>query len=58
MMALMEAGSDLQREAPEKLKALCPKEVLVAGRFSWLEARDHVWWEEDGPEKRLQRYGG
>ena len=57
-MALMEAGSDLQREAPEKLKALCPKEVLVAGRFSTLEAQDLMWWEEDGPEKRLQRYGG
>ena len=57
-MALMEDGSDLQREAPEKLKAFCPKEFLAAGRFSWLEAQDRVWWGEDGPEKRLQRYGG
>ena len=34
LMTLMEAGSDLHRTAPEKLKALCPKEALIAGRFS------------------------
>ena len=35
--SLIDGGSDLHIEAPEKLNALCPKEDLEGGRFNWEE---------------------
>ena len=36
------AGSVRQSDAPAKLKAFCPKEVLTGGRFSWQVEEDRV----------------
>ena len=39
---LMLAGKDLHSEAPAKLKAFWPREVLVQGRLSWEEEDERM----------------